>query len=231
MGYSSSSKWAGWEIPRDENLPSSSYFSRQQRLRPRTARDLTIYSHCHHTYSMCISTVHYCCHRNVMHSVSYKLKLSWMEKKKSRLKCSGSLIFILSWKGFCKYGRKERRGKRLGRGGVVRGGAERGDQGGWILPSRPVFTSLPLPPQCLRLFSLTSVLSTGSRGIRRALAVLLNRSLAWARASPLSASGSGGGRQFFSRAMKWQVFTMCWHLKKKKWKRGRPGPWWVSSSF
>lgn len=33
----------------------------------------TIYNPYHHRYSMCISTVHYCCHRNVMHSVSYRL--------------------------------------------------------------------------------------------------------------------------------------------------------------
>lgn len=65
---------------------------------------LTIYSPYHHTYSMCISTVHYCCHRNVMRSASYRLT---QLNGKPCLICSG--IFILILKGHCKYSMKVRR--------------------------------------------------------------------------------------------------------------------------
>lgn len=45
---------------------------------------------------MCIGTVHYCCHRNVMHRVSYRqAQLFGMPC----LICSGSCILILFWKG------------------------------------------------------------------------------------------------------------------------------------
>lgn len=63
---------------------------------PLASPSLAIYSPYHHTYSMCISTVHYCCHRNVMHSVSYRLtQLNGIPC----LICSGSFILILYWKG------------------------------------------------------------------------------------------------------------------------------------
>lgn len=103
---------------------------------------------------MCISTVHYCCHRNVMHSVSYKLS---QLNGKPCLICSGSFIFILYWKGVCKYsgeGRwKERRQERMKDN-------ERQKEAG---SSPLLFTSPRVPPLRLPLFSIMSVLSVGSQ--------------------------------------------------------------------
>lgn len=68
---------------------------------------LTIYIPYHHTYPMCISTVHYCRHRNVMHSVSYRRKpAEWgggvkktTTSKQTCLICSGSFYAHLILKG------------------------------------------------------------------------------------------------------------------------------------
>lgn len=91
------------------------------------------YSPYHHTYSMCISTVHYCCYRSVMRSVSYKLTEL---NRLTCLTCSGRFILIL--KGHCKYimmeGWKKRREKRM---------KEKERKGGWILPSALMSTFLP----------------------------------------------------------------------------------------
>lgn len=125
-------------------------------LFPLTSPSLTIYSPYHHTYSMCISTVHYCCHRNVMHSVSYRLT---QLIEIPCLICSGSFILILFWKGIVNtvWRRAERRG---GKDEWTREKKEAGSSS--LLFSPPLFSpSLSsLPPS---LFSLMSVLSIGSQ--------------------------------------------------------------------
>lgn len=83
-------------LTREKRKPSPEGSDSQQggfvKWTEKAAPFLAIYSPYHHTYSMCISTVHYCCHRNVMHSVSYRL---------TRLNgepcpiCSGSFILVL----------------------------------------------------------------------------------------------------------------------------------------
>lgn len=122
---------------------------------PLPTLSLAIYSPYHHTYSMCISTVHYCCHRNVMHSVSYRLtQLNGIPC----LICSGSFILIVYWKGIVNtvWRRDKRRDGRRRR-------QKKTERRGWILPSAPISTSLPIPPFFLSLFSLMSVLSIGSQ--------------------------------------------------------------------
>lgn len=112
---------------------------------------LAIYSPNHHTYSMCISTVHYCCHRNVMHSVSYR---PTQLNEVSRLICSGSFILIL--KGHCKYsmmeGSTERREERTT-------GRERKER---LDPPFSSSSPLLLPSLLSSSSSLISVLSVGS---------------------------------------------------------------------
>lgn len=111
---------------------------------PLSSPSLAIYSPYHHTYSMCISTVHYCCHRNVMHSVSYRLtQLNGIPCPI----CSGSFYPHLILKGHCKYSVKERRKEER------EGEEEREKKGGWILPSAYSSTSLPILSLSLLLFS------------------------------------------------------------------------------
>lgn len=113
---------------------------------------LTLYSPYHHTYSMCISTVHYCCHRNVMHSVSYRLT---QLNGKPCLICSGSFILILK-------GIVNTVWRREGGGGEgTRGWKNNGAEGGWILPSLLFSTSLPIIP--FLSLPLMSVLSISSQ--------------------------------------------------------------------
>lgn len=118
---------------------------------------LAIYSHYHHTYLMCISTVHYCCHRNVMHSVSYRLT---QLNGKPCLICSGSFIFILYWKGVCKYSGKGR--WKEGRRERMKDD-ERQQEAGSSPLLLFLFASPRVPPSRLPLFSLMSVLSGGSQ--------------------------------------------------------------------
>lgn len=123
---------------------------------PLASPSLAIYSPYHHTYSMCISTVHYCCHRNVMHSVSYRLT---QLIEIPCLICSGSFILILFWKGIVNtvWRRAERRG---GKDEWTREKKEAGSSS--LLFSPPLFppSLSSLPPS---LFSLMSVLSIGSQ--------------------------------------------------------------------
>lgn len=101
---------------------------------------------------MCISTVHYCCHRNVMHSVSYRLT---QLNGKPCLICSGSFILILK-------GIVNTVWRREGGGGEgTRGWKNNGAEGGWILPSLLFSTSLPIIP--FLSLPLMSVLSISSQ--------------------------------------------------------------------
>lgn len=107
-----------------------------------TSPSLDIYSPYHHTYSMCISTVHYCCHRNVMHSVSYRLtQLIGIPC----LICSGSYPHLIL-KGHCKYS-MEARWKQRGKEGMKEHERKRRLDPplcSVALSSHPSFLSLPL---------------------------------------------------------------------------------------
>lgn len=182
---------------------------------PLASPSLDIYSPHHHTYSMCISTVHYCCHRNVMHSVSYRLtQLNGVPC----LICSGSFILILYWKGIVNtiWRRDER---RMGR----RGWKNKIEKGGWILPSALFSASLPILPFFLSLFSLMSVLSIGNWISGYCIHTYSTVTLYYIHVAISSHSvtlcvlisliGSGGGRWCFQKALKWLVFTMWWQRK------------------
>lgn len=59
---------------------------------------------------MCISTVHYCCHRNVMRSASYR-PTQLNGKSCLICVCSGIFILILFWKGIVNTVWRGRRGR------------------------------------------------------------------------------------------------------------------------
>lgn len=99
---------------------------------------------------MCISTVHYCCHRNVMHSVSYRLtQLNGIPC----LICSGNLHLIL--KGIVN---------TVGRSGELTGEKEEermmGKEAG---SSSALIVTSSLPSPCFTSLPLWSVLSIGSQ--------------------------------------------------------------------
>lgn len=167
---------------------------------------LAIYSPYHHTYSMCISTVHYCCHRNVMHSVSYRLTEL---NGRPCLICSGSFILILYWKGIVNtvWRRDE---KREGRRGWKKKRKRRLDPpfcSYLHLSSHPSFISLPLFSNVCSVHWQSVWISsyhihTYSCIILQARCYIFCHSVT--RSVFVSLIGSGGGRCF-------QRHWNCWY--------------------
>lgn len=160
---------------------------------------------------MCISTVHYCCHRNVMHSVSYRL--TQLNGTPCPI-CSGSLIFILFWKGIVNT--VGRRDERRGGGGEDEREGETKEAG-----SSSLLSSSPLSPSLLcvsPLFSLMSVLSIGSQCESVALIYTVTLYYTHVGISSLIlcvciTDWFGRRPPVLSQALKLLVFTMWWLRK------------------
>lgn len=180
---------------------------------------------------MCISTVHYCCHRNVMHSVSYRLT---QLNGKPCLICSGSFILTLYWKGIVNtvWGRDER-------GEGRRGCKNKRERGGWILPSA-LFSHLSSHPSFLSLPSNVCSVhwqSVGIGGIIYSYSYIILRTHCYIFSHSVTLGvlalliGSGGGRRCFQRHRKLLVFTMWWQRRSFIWDDMDTGDIWGSGVF